>query len=66
MRKILIATTNKGKLAELSAMLEIDVEWVSLKDFPNIPEVVEDGKTFAEKRAKKRRLNMQRRQGCGR
>ena len=39
MRKILVATTNKGKLAELSAMLDADVEWVSLKDFPDIPEV---------------------------
>lgn len=53
MRKILVATTNKGKLAELSAMLDGDVEWVSLKDFPNIPEVIEDGTTFAENARKK-------------
>jgi XTP/dITP diphosphohydrolase len=52
-RKILVATTNKGKLAELSAMLDGDIEWVSLKDFSNIPEVVEDGKTFAENARKK-------------
>ena len=53
MRKILIATTNKGKLAELSAMLDADVEWMSLEDFPDIPEVIEDGKTFAENARKK-------------
>jgi XTP/dITP diphosphohydrolase len=53
MRQILIATTNKGKFAELSAMLEADVEWVSLADFPNIPEVMEDGTTFAENACKK-------------
>jgi XTP/dITP diphosphohydrolase len=53
MRKILVATTNKGKLAELSAMLDGNIEWVSLKDFPNIPEVIEDGETFAENARKK-------------
>jgi XTP/dITP diphosphohydrolase len=53
MRKILVATTNKGKLTELSAMLDGDIEWVSLKDFPNVPEVVEDGTTFAENARKK-------------
>jgi XTP/dITP diphosphohydrolase len=51
--EILVATTNKGKFAELSAMLDADVEWVSLKDFPNIPEVIEDGATFAENARKK-------------
>ena len=52
-RKILVATTNPGKMAELSAMLDADVEWVSLKSFPGTPEVVEDGETFAENAAKK-------------
>jgi XTP/dITP diphosphohydrolase len=52
-KKILIATTNKGKFAELSAMLDADVEWLSLADFPDIPEVIEDGKTFAENARKK-------------
>jgi XTP/dITP diphosphohydrolase len=53
MQRILIATTNSGKFAELSAMLDADVEWVSLKDCPDIPEVIEDGKTFAENARKK-------------
>jgi len=51
--KILIATTNPGKMKELSAMLDADVEWLSLADFPNINEVEEDGKTFAENARKK-------------
>ncbi len=52
-RKILIATTNPGKMAELSAMLDADVQWVSLADFPDVPEVEEDGATFAENARKK-------------
>ncbi len=52
-RKILVATTNPGKIAELRAMLDLDVEWVGLAEFPNINEVKEDGETFAENARKK-------------
>lgn len=52
-RKILVATTNPGKIAELGAMLDADVGWLSLADFGNIPEVKEDGNTFAENARKK-------------
>ncbi len=52
-RKILVASTNPGKLAELRAMLDADVEWVGLSDFPGLPEVEEDGATFAENARKK-------------
>jgi XTP/dITP diphosphohydrolase len=52
-RKILVATTNPGKIAELRVMLDFDVEWVGLSDFPGINEVKEDGKTFAENARKK-------------
>jgi XTP/dITP diphosphohydrolase len=52
-RKILIATTNPGKFAEISAMLGADVQWVSLNDFKDIIEIKEDGKTFAENARKK-------------
>jgi len=52
-KKVLIATTNPGKFAEISTMLDADVRWVSLKDFPDIPEVKEDGATFAENARKK-------------
>lgn len=53
MRKILVASTNPGKLKELREMLSRDIEWVSLTDFPNVPEIEEDGNTFAENARKK-------------
>lgn len=52
-RKILVATTNPGKIAEISAMLDLDIEWVSLSDFPGVNEIKEDGETFAENARKK-------------
>ena len=52
-RKILVASTNPGKLAELRAMLDADVEWVGLSEFPDVAEVAEDGATFAENARKK-------------
>ena len=52
-RKILVATTNAGKIAEFKAMLDSNVEWLSLADFSGIGEVIEDGKTFAENAHKK-------------
>ena len=51
--KILVASTNPGKLRELREMLGGDIEWVGLADFPGIPEIEEDGKTFAENARKK-------------
>jgi XTP/dITP diphosphohydrolase len=51
--KILVATTNQGKFAELSAMLDEDIGWVSLRDFQNIEPVIENGKTFVENARKK-------------
>jgi XTP/dITP diphosphohydrolase len=51
--KILVATTNSGKLAEISAMLDLNIEWLSLSDFPDTQEIKEDGKTFAENARKK-------------
>jgi XTP/dITP diphosphohydrolase len=52
-KKILVATTNPGKIAELKAMLGGDVQWLSLADFGNIAEIEEDGKTFAENARRK-------------
>jgi len=52
-KKILIATTNPGKIAEIRAMLEANVNWLSLSDFPALPEIREDGRTFAENARKK-------------
>lgn len=47
-RKIVVATTNPGKIAELRAMLEFNVEWLSLDDFENISDIEEIGVTFGE------------------
>jgi len=52
-RRILVASTNPGKIAELRAMLGDDVEWVSLADFKGVEEIIEDGQSFAENARKK-------------
>ena len=52
-RKILIASGNAGKVAELSAMLDCDAAWMCLSDFNGIKEVEEDGESFAENSRKK-------------
>ncbi len=52
-RKILVASTNPGKIGELRAMLDADVQWLGLSDFPDIAEIEEDGLTFAENARKK-------------
>lgn len=49
MKKILIATKNVGKLREMSkALSELPVKVLSLTDFENLPDAVEDGKTFED------------------
>ncbi len=52
-RKILVASTNPGKVAELRAMLGGDVEWLGLSDFSDIAEIAEDGTTFTENARRK-------------
>ena len=52
--RILVASANPDKRAELEAILkELPIEVVSLVDFPDAPEVVEDCETFEENAAKK-------------
>jgi XTP/dITP diphosphohydrolase len=52
--KIVIATSNQHKLRELKELLKnFDVQLLSLRDFPDCPAVVEDGKSFAENALKK-------------
>lgn len=54
MQKVLIATTNLAKLAEIKKYLsDLPVEFVSLKDVGITQEVVEDGKTYEENSQKK-------------
>lgn len=52
-KKILVASTNPGKVAELRAMLEADIRWVGLGEFKDIGEIKEDMATFAENARKK-------------
>ncbi|NMC97003.1 MAG: XTP/dITP diphosphatase [Deltaproteobacteria bacterium] len=54
--KIVFASGNLGKVREIREMLScINIELASLKDYPDIPEIVEDGKTFLENALKKAR-----------
>jgi len=64
--KILVATTNQAKLAELIALigdLDVEVQWLSLSDLPAVSEVVEDGRTF-EQNARKKALGYAEATGC--
>ncbi len=46
---LVLATKNTGKVEELKALLaDMDVRVLSLRDFPDMPEVEETGETFAE------------------
>lgn len=52
--KIVLATGNKGKYREIKAIFKnVNVEILPLSDFDNIPEVVEDGKTYHDNARKK-------------
>ena len=57
--KLVLATHNQGKVRELTEMLHSEastlqqIEVISLKSYPNAPEVVEDGQTYMENAAKK-------------
>ena len=51
---LVIATSNQHKLKEFKAILKgFPLTILSLKDFPDIPAVVEDGKSFYENAIKK-------------
>lgn len=54
--KILLATTNQGKVREIQDLVKtLPIEFVSLADLEPVPEVVEDGKTFEANALKKAR-----------
>ncbi len=56
MKKLLVATRNKGKMKEIEALLDGLVDKVfSVSDFSKLPETVEDGVTFSENAIKKAR-----------
>jgi XTP/dITP diphosphohydrolase len=53
-KELLVATGNKGKLAEIGRILDGCIERLySLSDFPGIPAVLEDGATFEANARKK-------------
>ncbi len=52
--EVVIATRNNGKLKEFSAMLKpLNIKVYTLDEYGNIPEIEEDGSTFAENAKKK-------------
>ncbi|MDP8212704.1 MAG: XTP/dITP diphosphatase [Candidatus Zapsychrus exili] len=54
MKELVVATKNKGKLREIKELLaDFDLKITSLSDYPDAPEIIEDGKTFAQNALKK-------------
>ena len=52
--KLLVATRNNHKLEEIREIFSLEnVELVGMDSFPDVPEVVEDGKTFESNAVKK-------------
>ena len=56
MIEILIATNNLGKVKEIKDILDSpEIKILTMKDFPPIPKIEEDGKTYQENAFKKAR-----------
>jgi len=54
MLEILIATNNLGKVKEIKDILNSpEIKILTMKDFPHIPKIEEDGKTYQENAFKK-------------
>ncbi len=54
--RLVMATRNPGKLRELKTILRgLGVELLSLQDFPEVPEVPEEGRTFRDNAVAKAR-----------
>ena len=53
--KLVLATQNQGKVREIGEILQDQngVELLSLRNYPDAPDVVEDGKTYEENAIKK-------------
>jgi XTP/dITP diphosphohydrolase len=55
--KIIFATRNEGKVKEINEMLSgMEIELVSLNQYPQVPEVIEDGKNYLENAYKKAKV----------
>lgn len=56
MKKIVFASRNRGKIEEIRTLLaESGVALKSLEDYPALPDILEDGKSFLENALKKAR-----------
>jgi XTP/dITP diphosphohydrolase len=56
LKRIVFASRNRGKISEIGAMLEgSGIQFKSLLDYPDIPDIVEDGNSFLENALKKAR-----------
>ena len=54
MKELIIGSRNEKKIGEIRGILkDLDLKLLTLKDFPEIPPVKEDGKTFRENAMKK-------------
>ena len=53
MTTLIIATRNQHKTEEIRAILGKKFQYLTLTDFPSVPAVVEDGKTFEQNSRKK-------------
>jgi XTP/dITP diphosphohydrolase len=54
--ELVVATKNKKKLQEIKEILkEADLKITSLADYPRVPGIIENGRTFKENAAKKAR-----------
>lgn len=57
MKQIVIASKNEGKIKEIkNALHGMDIELLSLADFPDVPEIIEDGNTFDDNAMKKAQI----------
>ena len=55
--RIVFASGNEGKVREIREMLAgMGIELLSLKDYPAVPDIVEDGETFLENALKKAKI----------
>jgi XTP/dITP diphosphohydrolase len=55
--EVIIGTRNKGKIREMrDALKGLDLRIYALSDFPNVPEVEEDGNSFTGNALKKARF----------
>jgi XTP/dITP diphosphohydrolase len=55
-KELIVASRNKGKVGEIKALLaDLPFKVTSLLDYPHIPEIIEDGKTYRANALKKAR-----------